>query len=106
MDYNDTETLIAARLLNTFANFIGFSTMEELLKHSRMVVAPNLGLVGYLADLTHGSFPHTAYRVAFFDSFLEDHLQLFFDKEDAMVWLAQTYSQFSVYQPDTWVDEG
>ena len=105
MDYNDTETLIAARLLNTFANFIGFSTMEELLKHSRMVVAPNLGLVGYLADLKCGNFPHGTYLVAFFDSYMEDHLQLFFDKEDAMVWLAQTYSQFSVYQPDTWFNE-
>ena len=80
MDYNDTETLITARLLNTFANFIGFRTMEELLKHSFLVVVPNLGLVGYLADLMHGNFPHTAYRVAFFDSHLEDHLQLFFDK--------------------------
>ena len=69
-----------------------------------MVVAPNIGLVGYLVDLTMGNFPRSTYRVAFFDYYAEEHVQLFADNDDAFAWLGQSYSEFGVYQPDSWLD--
>lgn len=92
------------RYLYTFANLLGFSTAEDLLRHSRLVVVPNIGLVGYLADLTKGNFPRSTYRVAFFDYYAEEHVQQFADNDDAFVWLAQSYSEFGVCQPENWLN--
>jgi hypothetical protein len=104
VDINDVETSTAMRYLYTFANLLGFTSAEDLLRHSLLVVVPNIGLVGYLADLTKGNFPLSTYRVAFFDYYAEEHVQLFADNDDAFAWLAQSYSEFAVYQPDSWLD--
>ena len=100
----DVATSSTMQYFYMFANLLGFPTAEDLLRHSRMVVVPNIGLVGYLADLTKGNFPRSTYRVAFFDYYGEEHVQLFADNDSAFAWLAQSYSEFSVYQPDSWLD--
>ena len=104
VDMQDVVTSSAMRNFYAFANLLGFTTAEDLLRHSRLVVVPNIGLVSYLADLTMGNFPRSTYRIAFFDYYAEEHVQLFADNDDAFVWLAQSYSEFGVFQPDSWLN--
>lgn len=96
MIYENLETLMAMQQMSLLANFLGFNDSEQLIKKSYKVMSSNLGLVGFLVDLTTSNFPSSTYRIAFYDQFLEEHVQLFFNEEDAVKWLSHTYSEFSV----------